>query len=316
MMFGGSPGRNGPGEVRTAKFQPVHGPPGGVATTFTVIAPHFVTSIPVQGHAVAPVPRIALASVPGGTPGAQAVATPRSVTQSLEAGATPRSVTWSLDAPPESDHSHYTADTPRVPHWQDPLLRESAASLEHREDAAGESELQGVGVYLQWNYETGEAFVRDVTPGSSADKCGMLRAGDVLLGLSEHGAPLESVAGLKLRSLRERILGRKGSYVNMHFSRSRDHGASFEVELMRGSPDYLALSELSEALEEQQARALLPLPPPSPRLSLLYGGWPRSPPHAVPTKRALLSRAIRRPRCWTCGASRSWRRRSPPPPSY
>jgi len=261
MMFGGSPGRNGPGEVRTAKFQPVHGPPGGVATTFTVIAPHFVTSIPVQGHAVAPVPRIALASLPGGTPGAQAVATPRSVTQSLEAGATPRSVTWSLDAPPESDHSHYTADTPRVPHWQDPLLRESAASLEHREDAAGESELQGVGVYLQWNYETGEAFVRDVTPGSSADKCGMLRAGDVLLGLSEHGAPLESVAGLKLRSLRERILGRKGSYVNMHFSRSRDHGASFEVELMRGSPDYLALSELSEALEEQQARALLPLPP-------------------------------------------------------
>lgn len=83
-------------------------------------------------------------------------------------------------------------------------------------------------------------------PGSAAHKCGLLEIHDQLLSVEN-----ENVFGWSLKVVRERIHGSPGSHVALDFSRSkREKGGGehklekFRVNLMRGSPQYIAYQDI------------------------------------------------------------------------
>ena len=78
-------------------------------------------------------------------------------------------------------------------------------------------------------------------PGGSADRCGKIIANDVIV--SVDGS---AVRGRSLQELRDLILGAPGSNISLSFMRGpnpQDPSSTahnFHVQLMRGSPQYLA----------------------------------------------------------------------------
>eukprot|EP00290_Baffinella_frigidus_P053812 CAMPEP_0180350218 /NCGR_PEP_ID=MMETSP0989-20121125/5882_1 /TAXON_ID=697907 /ORGANISM="non described non described, Strain CCMP2293" /LENGTH=531 /DNA_ID=CAMNT_0022339587 /DNA_START=1 /DNA_END=1596 /DNA_ORIENTATION=+ len=139
----------------------------------------------------------------------------------------------------------------RVSQSREPKMVASTSSFE---EPPIDPDMVGVGIYLHG--EEAGLVVQKITPGSSADKCTVLRTGDVLVGLAELGMPLQDIRGQTLRSLRHKILGLKGSYINLHFTRSTATHVEYEVELMRGSPDFVEASDLAEQLKDLQASSL------------------------------------------------------------
>ena len=84
-------------------------------------------------------------------------------------------------------------------------------------------------------------MLRLQVPGGSADRCGKIIANDVIV--SVDGS---AVRGRSLQELRDLILGAPGSNISLSFMRGpnpQDPSSTahnFHVQLMRGSPQYLA----------------------------------------------------------------------------
>lgn len=101
--------------------------------------------------------------------------------------------------------------------------------------------LAGVGVFFQQDPDSHDVFVRSLVPGGSADRCGKILANDVIV--SVDGS---AVRGRSLQELRDLILGAPGSNISLSFMRGpnpQDPSSTtqnFSVQLMRGSPQYLA----------------------------------------------------------------------------
>lgn len=113
-------------------------------------------------------------------------------------------------------------------------------------------DVSGVGIFFQVpENDQGVAYVQHIVPRSSADRCGMIQLGDELLAAGEVGQEPTNISGKGLLVLREKILGKQGSFVVMHFQR-KNKGEVYEVELMRGSPEYIEMMNVSTGLKEKQ----------------------------------------------------------------
>jgi hypothetical protein len=112
-------------------------------------------------------------------------------------------------------------------------------------------EVSGVGIFFQVpEHSAGSAYVQHIVPGSSADRCGMIRLGDELFAAGEVGQSPTKIEGKGLHLLREKILGKHGSFVLLQFRRK--NGEFYEIELMRGSPEYIEMMNVSSGLKDRQ----------------------------------------------------------------
>jgi hypothetical protein len=59
------------------------------------------------------------------------------------------------------------------------------------------------------------------------------------LQVGEEGQPAFPVQGRDVSVLRSRIPGRQGTFVSLKFRRGQEEGAYFDVDLMRGSPEFI-----------------------------------------------------------------------------
>ena len=122
---------------------------------------------------------------------------------------------------------------------------------------AGGPDLSGVGIFFQVpEHDQGTAFVQHIVPRSSADRCGMIVLGDELLAAGEVGQQPTNIEGKGLLVLREKILGQQGSFVVMHFRR-KNKGDVYEIELMRGSPEYIEMMNVSTGLRDRQQNDMM-----------------------------------------------------------
>jgi hypothetical protein len=113
-------------------------------------------------------------------------------------------------------------------------------------------DVSGVGIFFQVpENDQGTAYVQHIVPRSSADRCGMIQLGDELLAAGEVGQKPHNIENKGLLVLREKILGKQGSFVVLHFRRKRS-GEIYDIELMRGSPEYIEMMNVSTDLKERQ----------------------------------------------------------------
>eukprot|EP00802_Teleaulax_amphioxeia_P023378 Tamp_23948.p1 GENE.Tamp_23948~~Tamp_23948.p1 ORF type:complete len:252 (-),score=75.64 Tamp_23948:257-991(-) len=112
-------------------------------------------------------------------------------------------------------------------------------------DESGPDKL-GVGLFFQHNPADGAIRIISIVPGSAAHKCGLLEIHDQLMSVEN-----EHVFGWSLKVVRERIHGTPGSHVTLDFQRQkREKGQQegtvhkFRVNLMRGSPQYVAYQDI------------------------------------------------------------------------
>ncbi|KAJ1496501.1 hypothetical protein T484DRAFT_1759854, partial [Baffinella frigidus] len=109
----------------------------------------------------------------------------------------------------------------------------------------------GVGLAFEAAPDQVSLVVVGLEKGLSAQRSGLIEVGDEIVkvdGVVVEKAPMSL--------LRERVLGPQGSYVTLTFRRvSACNAFIFEVEMMRGAGDYLALS----ALVKKKERSLVSL---------------------------------------------------------
>lgn len=113
-------------------------------------------------------------------------------------------------------------------------------------------DVSGVGIFFQVpEHDQGTAYVQHIVPRSSAERCGTIQIGDELLAAGEVGQKPHNIENQGLLVLREKILGKQGSFVVLHFRRKRS-GEIYDIELMRGSPEYIEMMNVSTDLKERQ----------------------------------------------------------------
>jgi hypothetical protein len=118
--------------------------------------------------------------------------------------------------------------------------------------AASGPDMSGVGIFFQVpENDQGVAYVQHIVPRSSADRCGVIQLGDELLAAGEVGQMPTNISGKGLLVLREKILGKQGTFVVLHFQR-KNKGEIYDIELMRGSPEYIEMMNMSTGLKEKQ----------------------------------------------------------------
>mmetsp|Transcript_68062 Transcript_68062/g.168163 ORF Transcript_68062/g.168163 Transcript_68062/m.168163 type:complete len:385 (+) Transcript_68062:174-1328(+) len=118
--------------------------------------------------------------------------------------------------------------------------------------------MSGVGIFFQQEPD-GKVYVKTIVSGGSAERDGRVRVGDVICGVDGR-----DVIGEPVSVLRSLLLGHEGSFVVLTFARAVEAGvdaetelvgntviAKFDVELMRGSPEYLARLDASRRYESE-----------------------------------------------------------------
>jgi hypothetical protein len=98
--------------------------------------------------------------------------------------------------------------------------------------AVVKKDVAGVGLFFKMD-NMGRYYVEMVMPKSSAEATGVVERGDILEVVDE-----KTTIGVSLAQLRDMILGKTGSYVNLSFLREKG-GDSFryDVDLFRGTPN-------------------------------------------------------------------------------
>ena len=118
--------------------------------------------------------------------------------------------------------------------------------------------MAGVGIFFKnQEHDAEKLYVHNITKGGSADREGSVQVSDRLL--SVDGQP---VFGSDRETLRNLILGEKGTFVTLQFVREQD-GELFQysVSLMRGNAAYF--SQLKEKNNMQVGLAHSPRSPPT-----------------------------------------------------
>ena len=110
----------------------------------------------------------------------------------------------------------------------------------------------GVGIFFQQEPNTGKVYVANIVPGGSADRSGVIRVNDVIVKVDD-----EDVQGQPLSTLRNLILGRQGSYVVLAFRRMTGSELYyFDVELLRGSPEYFETLKKTQAIAVEKEKLI------------------------------------------------------------
>ncbi|EKX52568.1 hypothetical protein GUITHDRAFT_133632 [Guillardia theta CCMP2712] len=122
---------------------------------------------------------------------------------------------------------------------------------EIRPDLRGNPDLAGVGIFFQQSTKASFAYVQSIIHGSSADRCGLIQHGDQLVAVAEAGEWPRNVEGQNLHMIRDKILGKQGSFVRLQMRRPSTNEV-YEVELMRGSPEFIEIMHVSSDLKEKQ----------------------------------------------------------------
>mmetsp|Transcript_20394 Transcript_20394/g.48663 ORF Transcript_20394/g.48663 Transcript_20394/m.48663 type:complete len:386 (-) Transcript_20394:143-1300(-) len=94
------------------------------------------------------------------------------------------------------------------------------------------SKQAGVGLLLGEHKDSNVVLVKQVVPRGPADRTGRIKVGDQILRVNQMDC-----VGMPVSSLRDLIKGEMGSTVRMTF-RSEGSGEVFEVELIRGTPEF------------------------------------------------------------------------------
>jgi hypothetical protein len=110
----------------------------------------------------------------------------------------------------------------------------------------------GVGIFFQQEPNTGKVYVANIVPSGSADRSGVIRVNDVIVKVDD-----EDVQGQPLSTLRNLILGRQGSYVVLAFRRMTGTELYyFDVELLRGSPEYFESLKKTQAIADEKEKLI------------------------------------------------------------
>ena len=92
----------------------------------------------------------------------------------------------------------------------------------------------------------------NIVPSGSADRSGVIRVNDVIVKVDD-----EDVQGQPLSTLRNLILGRQGSYVVLAFRRMTGTELYyFDVELLRGSPEYFESLKKTQAIADEKEKLI------------------------------------------------------------
>mmetsp|Transcript_15874 Transcript_15874/g.31713 ORF Transcript_15874/g.31713 Transcript_15874/m.31713 type:complete len:415 (+) Transcript_15874:135-1379(+) len=117
---------------------------------------------------------------------------------------------------------------------------------------SGGAEMAGVGIFFQQEPNTGKVYVANIVQGGSADRSGVIRVNDVIVKVDD-----EDVQGQPLSTLRNLILGKQGSYVVLAFRRMTGTELYyFDVELVRGSPEYFESLKKSQAIADEKDKLI------------------------------------------------------------
>jgi len=113
-------------------------------------------------------------------------------------------------------------------------------------------EMAGVGIFFQQEPNSGKVYVANIVPSGSADRSGVIREGDVIVKVDE-----QDVQGQPLSTLRNLILGKQGSYVVLAFRRMTGTELYyFDVELLRGTPEYFESLKKNQAIAEEKEKLI------------------------------------------------------------
>ena len=165
-------------------------------------------------------------------------------------GSQPQS--FGIISPPQSFGSKLP---PVLQHFPGPPQKQSSSYAGAQKQPA--PDMSGVGIFLQVSEnDPGVAYVQQIVPRSSAERCGMIELGDELMAAGDVGQKPTPIAGNGLIVLREKIVGRQGSFALLHFRRKAT-GEIFEVELMRGSPEYIEMINFNTGLKDKQQNDML-----------------------------------------------------------
>jgi chromosome segregation ATPase len=97
-----------------------------------------------------------------------------------------------------------------------------------------------------------QVYVANIVPGGSADRSGVIRVNDVIVKVDD-----QDVQGQPLSTLRNLILGKQGSYVVLAFRRMTGSELYyFDVELLRGTPEYFESLKKSQAIAEEKEKLI------------------------------------------------------------
>jgi hypothetical protein len=117
---------------------------------------------------------------------------------------------------------------------------------------SGGPEMAGVGIFFQQEPTSGRVYVANIVENGSADRSGVIRVNDVIVKVDD-----EDVQGQPLSTLRNLILGKQGTYVVLAFRRMTGSELYyFDVELVRGTPEYFEALKKSQAVADEKEKLL------------------------------------------------------------
>mmetsp|Transcript_29099 Transcript_29099/g.59609 ORF Transcript_29099/g.59609 Transcript_29099/m.59609 type:complete len:408 (+) Transcript_29099:210-1433(+) len=118
---------------------------------------------------------------------------------------------------------------------------------------SGGPEMAGVGIFFQQEPTSGRVYVANIVEGGSADRSGVIRVNDVIAKVDD-----EDVQGQPLSTLRNLILGKQGTYVVLAFRRMTGTELYYyDVELVRGTPEYFESLKKSQVVADEKEKLLL-----------------------------------------------------------
>ena len=118
---------------------------------------------------------------------------------------------------------------------------------------SGGPEMAGVGIFFQQEPTTGRVYVANIVEKGSADRSGVIKVNDVIVKIDD-----QDVQGQPLSTMRNLILGKQGTYVVLAFRRMTGTELYyFDVELVRGSPEYFESLKKSQAVADEKEKLLM-----------------------------------------------------------
>jgi hypothetical protein len=116
-----------------------------------------------------------------------------------------------------------------------------AASEDEEDDAdasapAADGTQAGVGLFFDTHAKTGSAVVKAIYSGSSAARSGKISIGDLLCSVDGQDVKCQGPSIVRLM-----IVGAQGSYVTLGFCKEGKASDVFEVKLLRGSAESIAV---------------------------------------------------------------------------